>query len=102
MKFKIIGKVKVDNKPLSCGSCRFSLPVFDEWTCILSDKKIRKDFSLPNWCQLELNESSQSNEKTIDYKQKYDELYLKSLREKAKSWLNNIEPDKWLNKIRGR
>lgn len=38
----------------------------------------------------------------VDYQPKYDELYLKSLRDKAKkSWLANIDPDKWLNEVRG-
>ena len=38
----------------------------------------------------------------IDYHPKYDEVYLKGLRDKAKkSWLGNIDPDKWLNDLRG-
>ena len=38
----------------------------------------------------------------IDYRPKYDEVYLKTLRDKAKrSWLGNINPDSWLNQIRG-
>ena len=38
----------------------------------------------------------------IDYEPKYDENYLKALRDKArKSWLDNINPDSWLNEIRG-
>lgn len=38
----------------------------------------------------------------IDYQPKYDELYLKKLREKAKkSWLGTINPDSWLREIRG-
>lgn len=38
----------------------------------------------------------------IDYQPKYDEQYLKSLREKAKkNWLGTIDPDNWLNDIRG-
>lgn len=38
----------------------------------------------------------------LDYQPKYDELYLKTLREKAKkTWLGNIDPDQWLNEIRG-
>lgn len=38
----------------------------------------------------------------IDYQPKYDDLYLKSLREKAKkSWLASIDPNKWLKEIRG-
>ena len=38
----------------------------------------------------------------VDYQPKYDELYLKSLRDKAKkSWLRNIHADNWLTEIRG-
>lgn len=38
----------------------------------------------------------------VNYQPNYDEQYLKSLREKAKkSWLGNINPDSWLNEIRG-
>ncbi len=38
----------------------------------------------------------------VYYQPKYDELYLKALRDKAKkSWLGNINPDTWLNEIRG-
>ncbi len=38
---------------------------------------------------------------TTDYHPKYDEAYLKGLRDKAKkSWLGDIDPDKWLNDIR--
>lgn len=38
----------------------------------------------------------------VDYQPKYDELYLKALRDKAKkSWLGSIDPDKWLKEIRG-
>jgi len=38
----------------------------------------------------------------VDYYPKYDEVYLKMLREKAKkSWLGKIDPDKWLKEIRG-
>lgn len=38
----------------------------------------------------------------VDYQPKYDENYLKALRDKAKnSWLSNINPDTWLNEIRG-
>jgi len=39
----------------------------------------------------------------VDYQPKYDEKYLKSLRDKAKkSWLGSINPDNWLNEIRGK
>jgi hypothetical protein len=38
----------------------------------------------------------------VDYQPRYDEDYLKSLRDKAKkSWLGNINPDDWLTEIRG-
>ena len=38
----------------------------------------------------------------VDYQPKYDENYLKALRDKAKtSWLSNINPNTWLNEIRG-
>lgn len=38
----------------------------------------------------------------IDYEPKYDEQYLKELRDKAKkSWLSDINPDSWLKEIRG-
>lgn len=37
----------------------------------------------------------------VDYQPKYDEQYLKSLRDKAKkSWLGNINPDNWLKEMR--
>jgi hypothetical protein len=38
----------------------------------------------------------------VNYHPKYDEQYLKILRDKAKkSWLGNINPDNWLKEIRG-
>jgi len=38
----------------------------------------------------------------VDYQPKYDEQYLKALRNKAKkSWLGSISPDNWLKEIRG-
>lgn len=38
----------------------------------------------------------------IDYQPKYDEFYLKGLRDKAKkSWLGSINADNWLAEIRG-
>lgn len=38
----------------------------------------------------------------VDYQPKYDEHYLKSLRDKAKkTWLGGINPDNWLKDIRG-
>lgn len=38
----------------------------------------------------------------INYEPKYDEIYLKTLRDKAKkSWLGSINPDAWLKDLRG-
>ena len=38
----------------------------------------------------------------VDYHPKYDDSYLKNLRDKArKSWLTSIDPDIWLKEIRG-
>lgn len=38
----------------------------------------------------------------VDYQPKYDEQYLKALRDRAKkSWLGSINPDNWLKEIRG-
>jgi hypothetical protein len=38
----------------------------------------------------------------IDYQPKYDEVYLRQLRDKAKtSWLGNINSENWLREIRG-
>jgi len=38
----------------------------------------------------------------VDYQPKYDEQYLKSLRDRAKkSWLGDTNPDKWLKDLRG-
>lgn len=38
----------------------------------------------------------------VDYQPKYDESYLKGLRDKAKkSWLGGINPEEWLKEIRG-
>lgn len=50
----------------------------------------------------ELDKSSLKFVELIEYNPKYDETYLSALRNKAKkSWLNNIDPDKWLKEIRG-
>jgi hypothetical protein len=50
----------------------------------------------------EIDSSSLKFLELIDYHPKYDEEYLKTLREKAKkSWLGNINPDEWLKEIRG-
>ena len=38
----------------------------------------------------------------INYNPKYDEQYIRALRDKAKkSWLRNIDPENWLRNIRG-
>lgn len=50
----------------------------------------------------EIDKSSLRFIELIDYYPKYDESYLKTLREKAKkNWLNDIDPDSWLNQMRG-
>jgi hypothetical protein len=42
------------------------------------------------------------SDQNIDHQTKYDEAYLKELRDKAKkTWLGEINPDKWLKEIRG-
>jgi hypothetical protein len=49
----------------------------------------------------EVDKSSLSFLDLIDYNTKYDEKYLKDLRQKAMNWLTNINPDEWLKDIRG-
>ncbi len=50
----------------------------------------------------EIDTSTLTFVELIDYQPRYDEVYLKALRNKAKkSWLGNIDPDSWLNEIRG-
>jgi len=50
----------------------------------------------------EIDTSSLNFIDLIDYQPKYDEVYLKQLRDKAKkSWLGNINSDNWLREIRG-
>lgn len=50
----------------------------------------------------EIDTSSLKFVELIDYRPKYDPVYLKGLRDKAKkSWLGNINPDNWLNELRG-
>ncbi len=50
----------------------------------------------------EIDTSSLRFIELVDYQPKYDEAYLKSLREKARnSWLNQINPDSWLSQVRG-
>lgn len=50
----------------------------------------------------EIDKSTLKFVELVDYQPKYDEQYLKSLRDKAKkNWLGTINPDSWLNEIRG-
>ena len=50
----------------------------------------------------EIDKSTLKFVELIDYQPKYDEQYLKSLRERAKkNWLGTINPDNWLTEIRG-
>lgn len=50
----------------------------------------------------EIDRSSLKFIDLIDYQPKYDEVYLKQLRDKAKkSWLGNIDSTNWLREIRG-
>jgi hypothetical protein len=53
----------------------------------------------PNKAEIESKDSSIIE--PPDYSTAYDEKYLKQLRKKAKNWLQKIEPDEWLNNIRG-
>lgn len=50
----------------------------------------------------EIDASSLKFIELVDYQPKYDDMYLKGLRDKAKkSWLEDINPDNWLKEIRG-
>jgi hypothetical protein len=50
----------------------------------------------------EIDVSSLKFIELVDYQPKYDEKYLKALRDKAKkSWLGTINPEDWLKEIRG-
>ena len=65
----------------------------------LLEEEINWDNSLQNG-QEQLSKLPQ--EAFNEQKGKYDEEYLKELREKAKkSWLGNINPDEWLKEVRG-
>ncbi len=49
----------------------------------------------------EIDKSTLKFVELVDYQPKYDEQYLKGLREKAKkNWLETIDPDSWLREIR--
>jgi hypothetical protein len=49
----------------------------------------------------EIDKSSLNFIELLDYTTIYNEKYLKSLRDKAKSWIGNIDADEWLKNIRG-
>lgn len=50
----------------------------------------------------EIDKSTLKFIELVDYQHKYDEQYLKELRNKAKkNWLDTIDPDSWLTEIRG-
>jgi hypothetical protein len=50
----------------------------------------------------EIDKSTLKFIELVDYQPKYDEKYLKTLRDKAKkSWLGDINPDTWLKDLRG-
>lgn len=50
----------------------------------------------------EIDKSTLKFVELVDYQPKYDEKYLKTLRDKAKkNWLENIDPNNWLREIRG-
>lgn len=50
----------------------------------------------------EIDKSTLKFIELVDYQPKYDEKYLKTLRDKAKkSWLGKINPDTWLKDLRG-
>ena len=50
----------------------------------------------------EIDKSTLKFIELIDYQPKYDEVYLSSLRDKAKkNWLSSVDPEKWLAEVRG-
>ena len=50
----------------------------------------------------EIDKSTLKFVELVDYQPKYDEQYLKGLRDKAKkNWLGTIDPNNWLREIRG-
>ena len=49
----------------------------------------------------EIDTSSLKFSELIDYQLKYDNEYLKRLREKAQTWITNIDADRWIREIRG-
>jgi hypothetical protein len=50
----------------------------------------------------EIDTSSIKLIELLDYSSKYEEDYLSKLRKKAIIWLGKVDPEKWLNEIRGR
>jgi hypothetical protein len=52
--------------------------------------------------KINADKNENEGDQTFDHQTKYDEEYLKELRNKAKkTWLDKIDPDKWLEEIRG-
>jgi hypothetical protein len=49
----------------------------------------------------EIDPSTLTFAELLDYAPKYDEPYLKALRDKAKTWIHGIDADTWLREIRG-
>jgi hypothetical protein len=49
----------------------------------------------------EIDKSSLEFIALLDYDTKYEKQYLAELREKAGTWINTIDPEKWLREIRG-
>ena len=69
----------------------------------LLEDEINWDMTLKN-SEEQLSKLAQEglNEHKMNKGEKYDEEYLKGLREKAKkSWLADINPDEWLKEVRG-
>jgi hypothetical protein len=67
------------------------------------EEEINWDTTLQN-SQEQSNKLAQQglNENKINNGEKYDDEYLKGLRDKAKkSWLAEINPDEWLKEVRG-
>jgi signal transduction histidine kinase len=66
-------------------------------------KLLKDEINLDTTLQNSPEQLSKLTQEALDeQKVKYDENYLKGLREKAKkSWLANINPDEWLKKVRG-
>jgi hypothetical protein len=51
---------------------------------------------------MERKRNKDKNDETFDTRAKYDEEYLKELREKAKkTWLDKIDTEQWLKEVKG-